>query len=143
MAGYMTKLNGHVYDGAHIAAEELENGVFVEITTKGVEKLAAAGDAEFRVQEKTILWGKPALVLDVVNCGSKEYYFVENEWDVTNGEDYDTAEYKCKVGDFVKMHAPLKGEQLIMTVEATVASAIDEGDTVTPAAEGTVAKKSS
>lgn len=139
MAGYMTKLNGHVYDGAHTAAEALQNGVFAEITTNGVAKITAAKDAKFRVQEKTTLWGMDALVLDVVACGADEYYFVENEWDINDSEDYDTAKYACKVGDFVKMHAPLKGEQLIMTVEDTLYASLNVGDVVTPAANGTVA----
>lgn len=37
MAGYMTKLQGYVYDGAHVAAEKLQNGVFAEITADGVK----------------------------------------------------------------------------------------------------------
>ena len=120
--------------------EVMENGVFAEITADGVRKLTAAADAKFRVQEKTSLWGMDALILDVVNCGADEYYFVENEWDINDSENYDTAKYSCKVGDYVKMHAPLKGEQLIMTVDADVFAAVAEGDMVTPAAGGTVAK---
>lgn len=37
MAGYMTKLQGYVYDGAHTAAEKLQNGVLAEITADGVK----------------------------------------------------------------------------------------------------------
>jgi hypothetical protein len=118
----------------------MENGVFAEIAGTGVQKLTGAKDAKFRVQEKTTLWGRDALILDVVACGADEYYFVENEWDINDNEDYDTAKYSCKVGDYVKMHAPLKGEQFIMTVEADVFAAVAEGDMVTPAAGGTVAK---
>ena len=36
MAGYVTKLVGHVYDGANLSAEALINGVFAEITAAGV-----------------------------------------------------------------------------------------------------------
>ena len=140
MAGYMTKLNGHVYDGAHVAAEKLQNGVFVEITADGVKKIAAAKDTKLRVQEKTTLWGMDALILDVVTCGADEIYFVENEWDINDNEDYDTAKYECNIGDFVKMHALLKGEQLIMTVAADLFGTLNEGDVVNPAANGTVAK---
>lgn len=114
--------------------------MFAEITADGVKMIAEAKDAKFRVQEKTALWGMDALILDVVACGADEYYFVENEWDINDSENYDTAKYECKVGDYVKMHAPLKGEQLIMTVDADVFAAVAEGDMVTPAAGGAVAK---
>ena len=42
MAGYVTKLVGHVYDGANLSAEALINGVFAEITATGVKKSIAA-----------------------------------------------------------------------------------------------------
>lgn len=61
MAGYVTKLMGHVYDGANLSAEALPNGVFAEITSTGVKKAAAAKDTLLRVEEKTELWGNPAL----------------------------------------------------------------------------------
>ena len=41
MAGYVTKLVGHVYDGANLSAEALINGVFAEITANGVKKVTA------------------------------------------------------------------------------------------------------
>ena len=62
MAGYVTKLMGHVYDGAYTAAEPLINGVFAEITADGVKKTAAAKDTILRVEETTELWGNPAVV---------------------------------------------------------------------------------
>ena len=49
MAGYVTKLMGHVYDGTNTAAEPLINGVFAEITPDGVKKTAAAKDTVLRV----------------------------------------------------------------------------------------------
>ena len=80
--------------------------------------------------------------MDVVSVGEDEVFFVENEWDIRDNEDYDTAKYACKVGDFVKMHRPLVGEQLIATVGSTLFAALAVGDKVTPAADGTVAKAS-
>lgn len=67
MAGYMKKLNGHVYDGAHVAAVALTNGVFAEINAQNKVALAsAAKDMKLRVVEKTTLWTKPAVILDVI-----------------------------------------------------------------------------
>lgn len=142
MAGYMKKQNGHVYDGSHLAGEELANGVFVEIAADGVKKVTAAGDMQLRIVEKTTLWKKPALVLDVIAEGVKEVYLTENEWDVYDNMDYDTADYTVKTGKLVKMHRPLVGEQLIVSVEKDLFETLNEADIVTPAAGGTVAKKS-
>lgn len=141
MAGYFRKLNGHVYNGEFTAAEKLQNGVFVEITTDGVKKITGTKDTILRVADKTTLWGMDALVLDVVTTGNDEVFFVENEWDINDNEDYDTAKYECEVGAFVKMRRPTVGDQLIMTVENTLYSSLNTSDMVQPAANGTVAKK--
>ena len=61
MAGYVPKLIGHVYDGANLSTEPLINGVFAEITADGVKKTTAAKDTILRVEEKTELWGNPAV----------------------------------------------------------------------------------
>lgn len=141
MAGYMKKLNGHVYDGAHVAAVELTNGVFAEINTQDkVALTSAAKDMVLRVVEKTTLWTKPAVILDVVKEGSDEVYFVENEWEVyEDAGEYNTAEYSVKAGHAVKMHRPLVGEQLIMTVADTLYNTLSVGAKVKPAANGTIA----
>ena len=86
MAGYVTKLVGHVYDGANLSGEALINGVFAEITATGVKKTTAAKDTLMRVEEKTELWGLPALRLNVTGVGNDEVYFVENEWDINDSE---------------------------------------------------------
>ena len=139
MAGYMRKLQGHVYDGAHIAAEELTNGLFVEINAEGkVAKTAAAKDTVLRVAEQTELWGMPAIVADVVSVGADEVFFVENEWEIYRDKDYNTAEYAVPAGHYVKMHRPLPGEQLIFTVTEELYATLTEGKKIKPAADGTV-----
>lgn len=141
MAGYMTKLNGYVYNGAFVAGEKLQNGQFAEIADGAVVACKGTKDTVLRVAEKTSLWGMDALVLDVVSCGEDEVFFVENEWDINEAEAYDTAKYETKVGAYVKMHRPVANDQLIMTVEDGVYAGVNVGDLVTPAAAGTVAKK--
>ena len=139
MAGYMRKLQGHVYDGAHVAAEELTNGLFVEITEAGVAKTTAAKDTVLRVAEQTELWGMPAIVAEVVSVGADEVFFVENEWEIYRDKDYDTANYAVPAGHYVKMHRPLPGEQLIFTVSEDLYATLTEGTKIKPAANGTVA----
>lgn len=144
MAGYMKKLNGYVYDGEHVANAAMTNGIFVEIdaTTGKVKPIASAGDTEYRVDAKTTLWMKPALVLNVIKEGDLEQYFLENEWDVKDMCTYDTAEYQCKAGEYCRMHRPVINDQLIMTVDSTLYAALNVGDVVKPAVGGSVAKKS-
>lgn len=144
MAGYMTKVVGSdgIYDGSYKAGEVLTNGIFVNVAADGtVKKLTAAGDIEMKVREKTTLWGLPAVVLDVVVEGSGLTYFVEQVNPGTR-EEYNDVEPEIKIGEFVRMHKPLLGEQLIMSVTSTVLGTLTEGDTAKPAAGGTIAKKS-
>jgi len=140
MAGYMTKLNGHVYEGGHAAGEALHNGEFVQLNASGeVVKTAAAKDMVFRIAEKTALWGMPAVVLNVTAVGGDEVFFVEAEWDVYSHTMYDETKYTTEPGTLVRMHRPLVGEQLIMTVEQALYDTLTEGQTVKPAAGGSVA----
>ena len=141
MAGYVTKLVGHVYDGANLSGEPLTNGVFVEITTDGVKRITAAKDTILRVEEKTELWGKPALRLNVTGVGTDEVYFVENEWEVDDNEEWNEADYTLRVGKYVRMKRLVPGEQVIMSVEGALFAALAQGDSVEPTADGTVAKK--
>ena len=143
MAGYMKKLNGYVYDGEHVANAAMPNGIFVEIdsSTGKVKPITAAGDTEFRVDEKTTLWGEPALVLNVILEGDKEQYFLENDLDYFNDATYDGATQQCKAGEYCRMHRPVINDQLIMTVDSTLYAALAVGDTVKPASGGSVAKK--
>ena len=138
MAGYMTKLNGHVYNGEFLSNEPLENGVFAEINAGTVRKIQAAKDTEFRVVEKTTLWGMDAVVLEVISTGKDEVFFVENEWDINDAEVYDTAKYTLPKGKFVKMHRPTVGEQLIMTVTNEVLETLTVGNKAQPDNGGTV-----
>lgn len=115
--------------------------MFVDIDSNNkVAKTTAAKDIEFRVVEKTTLWTMPAVVLDVIKEGTDEVYFVENEWEnYETAEDYNTAEYTVPADHLVKMHRPLVGEQLIMTVDESLYATLTEGAKVKPAAGGTIA----
>lgn len=140
MAGYVTKLMGHVYDGANLSGEALINGVFAEIASGGVKKTTAAKDTLLRVEEKTELWGSPALRLNVTGAGTDEVYFVENEWEVDENAEWNEADYTLPAGKYVRMKRLLPAEQVIMTVGSELYATLAVGDTVQPAAGGTVAK---
>ena len=142
MAGYYRKAEAFNYLGSEKAGETLTNGLFVEITNTGVKKIAADGDAEFRLAEKTTLWGLPALVLICVDAGSKEMYVTENEFeDYGDKGDFNRAEYSVPVGHYVKMRRPNINDELIVSTDATTYAALNEGDTVIPSAGGGVEEK--
>ena len=144
MAGYMTRLNGYVYDGHHVAAEALTNGLFVELNANDkVAKIAAAKTGlKMIVAEKTSIFGLPALRLNVIANGDGGVYFVENEWDINDNGVYDESAYTLPAGGYVKMHMPVVNDQLLVSVTDEIFAAAAVGDTVNPAAGGSVAKAS-
>ena len=143
MAGYFRKAEELNYVGSYKAGEELANGVFAEITANGVKKLTAAGDAEFRIAEKINLFCKEDLVLVCTAVGTGEIYFVENEWeDYLDTGDFNIADYTVKTGHYVKMRRPNINDEVVMSVAKSLYDALNVGETVTPAAGGSVAKKS-
>ncbi len=144
MAGYMTRLNGYVYDGHHQAAAAIANGVFASLdANKKVAALsAAASGVVMTVVEKTTLFGLPAVRLEVLKNADGGVWFVENEWDVNEYSAYDESAYTAPAGAYVKMHQPVTGDQLIMSVDATTYAALAVGDSVSPASGGGIAKNS-
>ena len=142
MAGYFRRAESWNYDGSNKAGEELANGVFVSITANGVKKLTAAGTTEFRVKEKTTLWGLPAVVLVCTADGGEEY-LVENEFeDYGDNGDMNYAEYTVPTGHYVKMRRPNINDEIIVSVTSTVLGTLAVDDTVTPASGGSIVKKS-
>jgi len=142
MAGYFRRAEAWNYDGANKAYEELTNGLFVYIDgSNGVKKLAAAGSAEFRVLEKTTLWGLPAVVLLCTDPGSAEIYFTENEFEIYDDGDLDQTAYSIPAGHYVKMRRPVINDELVMSVTSEVLATLTVGDTVKPTTNGTIVKK--
>jgi len=140
MAGYVTKGN-NIYDGAHYAAERLENGMFAVIGDDGkVKKTTGAMDTVLRVapEGKEDLWGMNALRLDVVSVGADEVFFVENEWEIDDTTEYNTAKYAVEADDPVKMKRLLPGEQILVSVSEDVFSGVDTGSRLQPGADGLV-----
>lgn len=143
MAGYFRRAEAWNYDGSNKAGEELANGVFASITAaNGVKKLTAAGTTEFRVKEKTTLWGLPAVVLVCTADGGEEY-LVENEFeDYGDKGDMNYATYTVPAGHYVKMRRPNINDEIIVSVTSEVLATLAVGDTVKPASGGSIVKKS-
>lgn len=76
----------------------------------------------------------------MTGVGTDEVYFVENEWEVDENAEWNEAHYTLPSGKYVRMKRLLPGEQVIMTVADELFAALNTGDAVQPAADGTVAK---
>ena len=76
----------------------------------------------------------------MTGAGTDEVYFVENEWEVDENAEWNEADYTLPAGKYVRMKRLLPGEQVIMTVGSELYATLAVGDTVQPAAGGTVAK---
>lgn len=142
MAGYFRKAEEWNYEGAFKAGAVLTNGLFVYVDgANGVKPIAAAGDAEFRVDEKTTLYGLPAVVLTCTNVGTKVHYITENEVEDYGDKEMDTSAYTIPVGHYVKMRRPNINDQVVISVTAAVLATLAVGDIATPASGGSIAKK--
>ena len=148
MAGYFTKLNGYVYSGEYKVAANatVKNGTFVvpdaaALTAKN--PAAAVSGFVFKCVEKTTVYGLPALRLDVVGvpADGTEAYFVENVFDPLC-YNYDQADYTINAGEYLRMHMPELGDQLLMSVDTTLYNAAAVGGLFTIAANGVLAAKS-
>lgn len=144
MAGYFRKMEQPNFEGAFKAGANLTNGLFVYIDgANGVKPIAEAGDAEFRVQEKTSLWGLPAVVLVCTSVGSKLHYITENEFeDYGDNGEMNYAAYTVPTGHYVKMRRPNINDEIIVSVTSEVLATLTVGDTAKPASGGSIVKKS-
>ena len=142
MAGYFRKAEEWNYEGAYKAGAALTNGLFVYIDgANGVKPIAEAGDSEFRVEEKTTLYGEPAVVLVCTKVGAKLHYITENEFEDYGDKDFDQTTYSIPAGHYVKMRRPNINDELVMSVTSEVLATLAVGDTVKPTTNGTIVKK--
>lgn len=144
MAGYFTKLNGYVYSGEYkvAASKTVPNGSFVEAVsaTLTVQPTSSAITGfKFKVVEKTTVYGLPALRMDVVGvpADGTEAYFVENVFDPLC-YNYNEANYTINAGEYVRMHMPQLGDQLLISVTSVLYAATSLGDLMVIDAAGTV-----
>lgn len=138
MAGYVTKSASYVYD-SFPAAVPMANGLFAEIAEGQIKPLTAAGTMVAVVEEKTTLNGAEAVVIKVIAEGDNELYFTESAWDVNDGAAFSEANYTVPAGGLVRAHQPVKGDWMILNVDTALFAALNVGDKVNPAANGTIA----
>lgn len=119
MAGYMTKHLGYLYEGELVngAAAPVENGVLmVQGTTTNAGKLvlpAADTDTKLVCKEVTTIYDGVVAYRFMVDTLAKRYYFVENGFDINDSHAYDKRVYTTKVGDELRAHPLVVGEEFV------------------------------
>lgn len=114
MAGYLTKLQGYVFEGELVngADAAVQNGLLMiqdgeELVLPG----AADTDTKLVCKEVGTIYDGRVAYRFIVDALAKRYYFVENGADINDSAAYDKAEYATKVGDELRAHSLLVGEE--------------------------------
>ena len=119
MAGYMTKLQGYVYEGELVngAAAAVENGILmVQGTSTDAGKLvlpSADTTTKLICKEVTTIYDGVTAYRFIVDKLNARYYFVENGFDINDSAAYDKRTYATAVGDELRAHPLLVGEEFV------------------------------
>ena len=121
MAGYMTKLQGYVYEGelTNGTGAAIENGALVAVGTgsdAGKFVLPAANAAtKFICKEATSIYGGVPVYRFIVKAIGDPLYLVENGFELNVGgeQEYDTRTYATKADAYLRAHPLLVGEEFV------------------------------
>ena len=121
MAGYMTKLQGYVYEGtlANGAGKPVPNGmILVQGTGANADKLvlpAADSATKLVCMEVTDMFGGVTAYRFQVQELSKRYFLVENsfQFNVEEYQEYDKRDYEQPENELMRAHALLLGEEFV------------------------------
>ena len=129
MAGYMTKLQGYVYEGELVngAAAAVENGILmVQGTSTNADKLvlpSADTTTKLICKEVTTIYDGVTAYRFIVDKLNARYYFVENGFDINDSAAYDKRTYATAVGAELRAHPLLVGEEFVTDkVTGTIAA---------------------
>lgn len=118
MAGHMTKLQGYVYEGEkkNGAAAPVADGFLMVSNNADTLVLPGAADTTTKLvlKEVTELYGQTAYRFEVKALNDR-YYFVENGHVINDSFAYDDATYTVAVGELLRAHPLLVGEEFVTT----------------------------
>ena len=117
MAGYMTKLQGYVYEGELVngASDPVANGTLMLQDGDSLVLPSAESTTKFVCKEITDIYGELGyrFVVDKLN---KRYYFVEtHEEDFYANTEYDGRAATFAPGELLRAHPLLVGEEFIVS----------------------------
>ena len=115
MAGFMTKPQGYVYEGELVngAADAVQNGILMVQNGDKLELPSAESTSKFVCKEATTIYDGVVAYRFVVDKLNKRYYFVENGADINDSAAYDKRTYTTAVGDLLRAHPLLVGEEFV------------------------------
>ena len=140
MAGYMTKLQGYVYEGELVngAAAAVQNGILmVQDSTDPMKFVLPSADTTSKLvcKEVTTIYDGVTAYRFMVDSLAKRYYFVENGFDINDSQAYDKRTYTTAVGDELRAHPLLVGEEFVTNM---VTGTIAAGTAYGVKADGTI-----
>lgn len=115
MAGYLTRLQGYVYDGEYLAATDLKNGQFVNIASNKATALSGVTDTKAKVVALEGPFGMDGVRADVVTQGDSEVYMVENVQSSESVGVYDETTFGPAAGEAARIHRLMAGEEFIVS----------------------------
>ena len=121
MNGYMTKLQGYVYEGtlANGAGQPVPNGMILDQGTgTNADKLvlpAADSATKLMCMEVTDMFGGVTAYRFQVQEITKRHFFVENsfQFNVEEYQEYDKRDYTQPEGELMRAHALLLGDEFV------------------------------
>lgn len=115
MAGYMTKLQGYVYEGELVngASDPVQNGILMVQNGDTLELPSAESTSKFVCKEVTTFYDGVVAYRFVVDKLNKRYYLVENGADINDSQAYDKRTYTTAAGELLRAHPLLVGEEFI------------------------------
>lgn len=116
MAGYMTKLQGYVYEGELVngAADAVQNGILMVQNGDKLELPSAESTSKFICKEVTTFYDGVVAYRFIVDKLNKRYYLVENGYEFFNDQaEYDKRTYTTPVDELLRAHPLLVGEEFI------------------------------
>lgn len=115
MAGYMTKLQGYLYEGECVNGAEtpVENGILMVQKEGKLVLPEATEDVRLMCKEVTDIYDGIAAYRFVVDKVCGRYMLVENGFEYDNSQEYDLTKYTTKVGDYLRAHPIQVGEEFV------------------------------
>ena len=132
MAGYMTKLQGYLYEGelANGAAAAVENGLLmVAGSGDNAGKLvlpAADENTKLLCKEVTDIYDGVVAYRFMVTKLAGTYYFVENSFDINTDAAYDLDTYAVAAGKLLRAHPLAIGEEFVTSKVTGTPAAVTE-----------------
>lgn len=120
MAGYMTALQGYVYEGELVNGESsaaIENGMLVTIQSNGAGGLCMKlpskdANTKLKLKEVTTIYDGITAYRFIVDAIGTPTYFVENGFE-NLGDAYDTTLYSTAPGKYLRAHPLVIGEEFV------------------------------